>query len=70
MRLVRTREVCRLTALSRVSIWRRERRGDFPRRIRLGSNSVAWDLREVEAWITEQLARRSEITASFGESKQ
>jgi predicted DNA-binding transcriptional regulator AlpA len=52
-----------MTSLSRVSIWRRERRDEFPKRVRLGRNSVAWDLGEVEAWIGDQLARRNGVEA-------
>jgi len=61
--LIRIREVCRLTGLSRVSIWRLERRGEFPRRVKIGPNSVAWDRREIEAWIQSRLdARDQSIT--------
>ena len=49
-RLIRIAEVQRITGLSRTTIWRRERAGDFPRRRRLGSNSVAWVLAEVIGW--------------------
>ena len=31
--------------------WRQEKAGRFPQRIRIGPNSVAWDLGEVEAWL-------------------
>ncbi len=31
-----------------------EKRGDFPKRILLNSRNVAWDLKEVEAWIDER----------------
>ena len=63
VQLIKVREVCRLTTLSRVSIWRRERSGDFPRRVRLGRNSVAWDLGEVLAWI-EGLRAYRDATAT------
>jgi len=51
IRLVRAREVQRLTGLSRSSIFRRERDGDFPARRKIGSNSIAWIYEEIEAWI-------------------
>lgn len=50
-RLLRIEEVKRRTGLSRTSIWRRERNGDFPARRRIGPNSVAWIEEEVEGWI-------------------
>jgi len=61
--LIRIREVCRLTGLSRTSIWRLERRGEFPHRVRIGPNAVAWCLAEIEAWISEKLASRISVTA-------
>jgi prophage regulatory protein len=39
-------------------IQRLEHAGQFPKRIRLGRNRVAWLLSEVEAWIDERLATR------------
>ena len=56
--LIRIREVRRRTGFSRSTIWRLERRGEFPRRVKLGPNSVAWYLAEVEGWIKEKLASR------------
>lgn len=57
-RLIRIDEVLALTGLSRTSIWRRERAGDFPRRRRIGVNSVAWVLGEVIAWCESREAVR------------
>ncbi len=48
----------RIVPLSRTTIWRLERQGDFPRRIRIGPNRVAWVEIEVEAWINDRLAER------------
>ena len=42
-------------------IARLEHAGQFPKRIKLGRNRVAWLLTEVEAWIDERLARRDAI---------
>ena len=39
-------------------IARLEHAGQFPKRIRLGTNRVAWLLTEVEAWVDERLANR------------
>jgi prophage regulatory protein len=51
MAILRTRQVTRLTGLSRVTIWRLERLGEFPRRRQLGRNSVGWLSAEVDDWI-------------------
>jgi predicted DNA-binding transcriptional regulator AlpA len=33
-----------------------EAAGQFPRRIRLGKNSIAWDRAAIRAWVAERLA--------------
>ncbi len=54
MPILRFAEVTRVTGLSRSTTSRRERRGDFPSRIRLGPNSVGWSDDEVRKWIDER----------------
>ena len=51
MNILREPEVVARTGLSRVTIWRYERRGDFPARRRLGENSIGWIEGEINAWI-------------------
>jgi prophage regulatory protein len=63
MSLIDIKEVMRLTTLSRVSLWRLERRGLFPKRIRISRNRIAWFRDEVEAWIAARAANRNEIPA-------
>ncbi len=41
-------------------IWRLERTGQFPQRVRLGGNRVAWLQSEVSAWVESKLASRSD----------
>ncbi|MCW8830254.1 MAG: AlpA family phage regulatory protein [Gammaproteobacteria bacterium] len=50
-RIIRTKEVQEMTGLSRTSIWREERKGNFPARVPLSAGSVGWRLSEVEIWI-------------------
>jgi len=40
--------------LSRSQIWRLEKAGKFPRRIKLSDNAVGWDTAEVEQWLEER----------------
>jgi prophage regulatory protein len=47
-RLVPFREVAQRVALSRSTIWRMERAGQFPKRRRLSVNKVAWWEPEIE----------------------
>lgn len=37
--------------LSAATIWRMVRRGDFPSPVKLGPNSTAWPLADVEEWL-------------------
>jgi prophage regulatory protein len=39
------------TGLSRSTIWRLERQGDFPKHRRISANVVAWVEEEVMGWI-------------------
>ena len=43
-------------------IWRLERSGEFPKRIRLGGNRVAWLQSEVENWVEDKIAARADGT--------
>ena len=53
-RMLRTPEVVRLTGLSKTTIWRRVRSGDFPVPVKLGSlgtRSIGWREAELEEWL-------------------
>ena len=39
------------TGLSRTTLWRLERAGRFPRRVKLSTRAVGWRASDVEAWI-------------------
>ena len=52
--ILRTPAVLALISLSRTSLWRRVRAGDFPAPVRLGgrgSRAVGWRRVEVERWL-------------------
>lgn len=53
-RTLRLPQVLEMTALSRTTIWRMERKGTFPARLRLGEASVGWDEAEIVAWLTSR----------------
>lgn len=61
-RLIRIREVIRLTGLSKSYIYQLTAKGDFPSRVCLvkGGSSVAWLESEVLAWIDERILERVE----------
>jgi len=54
MRLLRLREVIAITGISRMSIYRYERSGNFPRRRRVGTNTVAWLDEDIAAWMSSR----------------
>lgn len=51
-------EVSRITGLSASTIWRAEKRGDFPGRVRICLNRVAWLRSEIDFWVSERLRQR------------
>ena len=54
-RILRIWQVAERTGYCRGWIYRLEREGDFPRRVRLGPNSVGWLEHEVDEWITARV---------------
>ena len=59
-RIIRDKELRTMVPYSSMHIWRLERAGRFPSRIRLGPNRVGWSLREVSDWLDERKAERLE----------
>ncbi len=55
-RLIGITEVCRITSLSRTTIWRLERAGKFACRRRCSPNRVAWRLSQVLQWVADREA--------------
>ena len=51
LKLLRFEAVQERIGLSRSTIWRLERRGQFPRHRRISANAVAWVEDELVAWI-------------------
>lgn len=54
LRFIRRGELRKIVPLADTTIYKMERRGEFPRRFYLTSRCVAWDLAEVEAWMRER----------------
>ena len=50
-RLIRLPEVCRLTGLSKSTLYRLLEQNKFPQRVYCSERGVAWHLREVMNWI-------------------
>jgi prophage regulatory protein len=54
MKLLRVKEVIQVTGLSRMTIYRLERSGQFPKRRRIGQNSVAWLDDDLALWVNSR----------------
>ncbi len=50
--------VCEATNLSKTTVWRKQRDGEFPQPIKISANRVVWDQGEVEKWQEAQMAKR------------
>ncbi|KIE42487.1 helix-turn-helix transcriptional regulator [Geobacter anodireducens] len=48
--VVRRSELPRMTGLSKTTLWRLERAGEFPARHQLSNGRVGWRRSDVEAW--------------------
>jgi prophage regulatory protein len=53
--LLNPKDVEARTTLSRVTLWRKSRDGDFPKPLRISSNRIAWREADVDAWITSKM---------------
>ncbi len=49
-RLIKIREVMELTSLSRATIYRQIRAGNFPQQHKITPQRVGWFAHEIEAW--------------------
>lgn len=50
-RILSTQEVQHITNLSRTTIWRMEKSGKFPARVRLSSTRIGWRSSDIQNWI-------------------
>ncbi|MGX8941593.1 helix-turn-helix transcriptional regulator [Symbiopectobacterium sp. Eva_TO] len=56
-RFIREDERHKLTAIGKISAWKWEQEGRFPKRIKLGATSNAWRLSEVLHWMQDPPVR-------------
>ena len=54
--------VRQFTGLSRSTVWRLEKNGQFPARRKLSANSVGWSLIELQAWMQSRNAAAAQDT--------
>lgn len=49
--IIRPKEVASLTGLSRATLWRMQKIGEFPKAKKIGRHAVGFLWSEIEAWI-------------------
>ena len=49
-----------LVPFSDMHIWRMEKAGAFPKRIKLGPNRIGWSVNEINDWIASRKSERVE----------
>lgn len=57
-RIIRKPELRKIIGLSDPTVWRLEKDGKFPKRLRLGGNSCGWLESEILSWLAERAAAR------------
>jgi prophage regulatory protein len=62
--LISIKEAARLTSLSRTSINEKRSAGKFPQPVPLGDKRIAFVKSEVEQWIRDRIAERSQPRAA------
>ena len=51
--ILRLPKVMELTGKSRTTLWRDEKEGRFPKRVKIGPRAVGWLRSSVEKWLQE-----------------
>ncbi len=54
LKLLTQKQVVDLVGLSRTTIWRLERSGQFPRRRQVSTKAVRWNLAEILDWMNSR----------------
>lgn len=57
-RLITKKQLRTIVPYTPQHILRLEKKGRFPKRVRVGENRVAWLMHEIEQWISERVSQR------------
>jgi len=58
-KILRTKATLEKTSLSRTTLWRLERAGQFPARVKLSDRAVGYIEADVDHWISTRLTAQS-----------
>lgn len=64
-RLIGRDDLLKLLPYTMKHIYRLEKAGEFPMRVKIGRNRVAWVFSEVEQWISLRMAARGQVTSAL-----
>jgi len=60
IRILRLPQVLNVTGLAKTKIYELQSQGNFPMRVQITGHSVGWIEHEVQAWLTQRAAARSD----------
>jgi|TARA_B100000795_G_scaffold234294_1_gene193413 prophage regulatory protein len=69
-KFIRIKGVQGLSGLSRSQIYALVAKGQFPKQIKVSEKASAWLLSELQAWMTERVAGRSQAQGDWRESSK
>ena len=61
---LKVEQVMKVTSLSKATIYRFVREGNFPRPLKLGRRSSSWAASEITEWIASRFTLREKILAN------
>jgi prophage regulatory protein len=67
MRLIRIKEVMKLTGISRAYVYVLAHKGEFPAPVKLTERSSAWVEEEVKQWIESRIQERNKVHSDLGQ---
>jgi prophage regulatory protein len=53
--------VCAVAGFSPATLERRVKARDFPQPVKLGPNTIAWSVAEVQKWVADRIAERDQV---------
>ena len=52
--VLREKKVMEITGLSRTTIWRQEKKGNFPQRRKISERAIGWLRSEITRWLEDR----------------
>ena len=62
MKIIRPTQLAEMLSVSKVSLWRMQKRGELPPRIKISQRAVGWRESDIEAWLNEKAEEAEELT--------